>query len=166
MGAKNYVIEGVSCAGKTTVCTALQQRGYHVVHGDRTLAYWGDPVTGKPLESEAYEHWIWDVDKVSALATDHRHPVTFFCGGSRNLNRFIELLDGVFVLEIDLATLNQRLASRPADEWGGSPSEGAAAARLQHAKKAYIPEHAILIDATKSVEQVVDAILMHVNQPA
>ena len=27
MGVKNYLIEGVSCAGKTTVCNELQKRG-------------------------------------------------------------------------------------------------------------------------------------------
>ena len=27
MGVKNYLIDGVSCAGKTTVCRELQRRG-------------------------------------------------------------------------------------------------------------------------------------------
>lgn len=35
MGKKNYLIEGVSGAGKTTVANELEKRGYHVVHGDR-----------------------------------------------------------------------------------------------------------------------------------
>jgi predicted ATPase len=30
MGIKNYLIDGVSCAGKTTVCNELQRRGYHI----------------------------------------------------------------------------------------------------------------------------------------
>ena len=42
MGIKNYLIEGVSGTGKTTVAEELQRRGYHVLHGDRELAYWGD----------------------------------------------------------------------------------------------------------------------------
>ena len=33
MGVKNYLIDGVSCAGKTTVCRELQRRGYHAIHG-------------------------------------------------------------------------------------------------------------------------------------
>jgi predicted ATPase len=28
MGIKNYLIDGVSCAGKTTICGELQRRGY------------------------------------------------------------------------------------------------------------------------------------------
>ncbi len=39
MGVKNYLIEGVSCAGKTSVCDELQRRGYHAIHGDRELAF-------------------------------------------------------------------------------------------------------------------------------
>ena len=43
MGIKNYLIEGGSGTGKTSVATELERRGYHVIHGDRVLAYVGDP---------------------------------------------------------------------------------------------------------------------------
>jgi len=159
MGVKNYLVEGVSCTGKTSVCNELQRRGYHCIHGDNDLAYWGDPKTGEPLDSSAYEHWIWDVDKVRAVVADQNHTASFLCGGSRNLDRFIDLLDGVFVLEVDLGTLNQRLALRPEDEWGGPASDGESNARLQHSKKECIPENAITIDATAPIAHVVDSIL-------
>lgn len=48
MGVANYLIEGVSGAGKTTVCDELHRRGYQAIHGDRELAYQGDPATGTP----------------------------------------------------------------------------------------------------------------------
>jgi gluconate kinase len=165
MGVKNYLIDGVSCAGKTTVCDELQRRGYHAIHGDRELAYWGDPKTGEPVDGSAGEHrtWLWDVEQVSALVADHTHAATFFCGGSRNADRFIGLFDGVFVLEIDLDTLNQRLAARPEDAWGGSAREGEAFARLQHATKEGLPTNAINIDATAPLSRVVDIILEHAN---
>lgn len=163
MGVKNYLIEGVSCTGKTSVCDELQRRGYHSIHGDRDLAYWGDPKTGKPLDSSAYEHWIWDVDKVSALVADQSHAASFFCGGSRNFDHFIDLFDGVFVLEVDLDTLNRRLALRPEDEWGGPASDGESNARLQHAKKEHMHKDAITIDATAPIACVVDAILGNAN---
>lgn len=53
MGVRNYLIEGVSGAGKTSVPTELERRGYHVVHSDRVLAYAGDPETGEPLKGSA-----------------------------------------------------------------------------------------------------------------
>ncbi len=165
MGVKNYVIDGVSCAGKTTVCDELQRRGYHAIHGDRELAYWGDPKTGEPVHGCAGEHrsWIWNVEKVSALVADQHHGATFFCGGSRNADRFIDVWDGVFVLEIDLNTLNRRLAARPQDAWGGSAQEGEAFARLQHATKEGLPTNAISIDATAPLARIVDTILDHAN---
>ena len=70
MGVRNYLIEGVSSSGKTSVCDELQRRGYHAIHGDRELAYWGDPRTGKPLDDSAYEHWFWDDGRVRDLVAD------------------------------------------------------------------------------------------------
>lgn len=166
MGIKNYLIDGVSCAGKTTVCDELQRRGYHAIHGDRELAYWGDLRTGEPVDGSADEHgaWIWDVEKVRALVADHSHAATFFCGGSRNSDRFIGLFDGAFVLEIDLDTLNRRLAARPETEWGGTAQEGEAFARFQHATKAGLPRDAVSIDATAPLASVVDLILDHASR--
>ena len=166
MGVKNYFIDGVSCAGKMTVCGELQRRGYHAVHGDRELAYWGDLKTGEPVDgsADAQRAWLWDVAKVSALAADQSHAATFFCGGSRNADCVLGLFDGVFVLQIDRETLDRRLAARPPTEWGGTAEEGESFARRQHATNEGLPSHAILVDATVPVATVVDTILDHVNQ--
>lgn len=165
MGIRNYLVEGVSGTGKTTVCEELQRRGYHAVHGDRALAYQGDPTTGAPLAGAAHEHHIWDVEKVRALVTSQDGPVTFFCGGSRNLTRFIELFDGVFVLDVDPATLQRRLEARPQDEWGSQPAERALVRRL-HQTREDIPQQGIVIDATAPIAHVVDEILRHTSEPA
>ena len=100
MGVRNYLIEGVSGAGKTAVCTELQRRGYQAIHGDRELAYRGDPETGTPTDGLTHEpsatwmseHHIWDVEKVKALVANQDEAVTFFCGGSRNFSKFIDLI--------------------------------------------------------------------------
>ena len=169
MGIRNYLIEGVSGTGKTAVAEELQRRGYHVLHGDRELAYQGDPETGEPVDETVHqnemdkvvwrqERWIWNVDKVKSAIADHGNSVTFFCGGSRNFHRFIDLLDGVFVLDVDLDTLKRRLASRPEDEFGGRPVEQELVVRL-HATKEDIPKGDVVIDATAPLERVVDEIL-------
>jgi thymidylate kinase len=146
MGIKNYLIDGVSCAGKTTACNELPRRNYHAIHGDE------------------HRSWIWDIEKVRALAADQNHTATFFFGGSRNSGRFISLFDEVFVLEIDLDTLNQRLAARPKDAWGGTASEGKSFARHQHETKEGLPENAIIIDAVAPVSSVVDTILKNTKR--
>jgi hypothetical protein len=62
---------------------------------------------------------VWDVVAVRAIVADQSHPLTFFCGGSRNFTRFIELFDGVFVLDVDAETLRRRLAARSEDPVSG-----------------------------------------------
>ena len=159
MGIRNYLIEGLSGTGKTTVCNELQRRGYHAIHGDRELAYRGDPETGEPRDGFAHEHHIWQVDKVKALIGSQDDAVTFCCGGSRNFAKFIDLFDGVFVLEVDLGTLNRRLDERPDSEWGGGkPTNREVIARLHQTKKE-TPKNGVSIDATASVEWVVDEII-------
>lgn len=162
LGIRNYLIEGVSGTGKTSVCTELQRRGYHVIHGDRELAYQGDPETGDPTDGFSHEHHIWHVDKVKALIAKQDEAVTFFCGGSRNFSKFIDLFDGVFVLEIDLDTLNRRLDERPKNEWGGKQTERELIVRL-HQTKEDIPKNGIIIDATAPIAHVVDEIVRHIE---
>ena len=158
MGVRNYLIEGVSGTGKTAVCNELKRRGYHAINGDRELAYQGDPKTGEPLDGFAHAHHIWNVDKVRALVADQSHRASFFCGGSRNFNRYIDMFDAVFVLEVDRDTLNRRLAARPENEFGGRSSERQLIVRL-HATKEDIPKIGFVIDATRPITSVVDDIL-------
>jgi len=157
MGRRNYLVEGVSGTGKTSVCDELQRRGYHAIHGDRELAHQGDPATGAAEDGRTHEHHQWQVEKVRAPAANQAEAETFFCGGSRNYSDFIGLFDGVFVLEVDLDTLNRRLDERMEDEWGGRQSERELIARL-HQSGEDTPK-GIVIDATAPVARVVDEIL-------
>ncbi|WIG58103.1 MAG: hypothetical protein OJF49_000848 [Ktedonobacterales bacterium] len=169
MGRRNYLIEGVSGAGKTAVCTELQRRGYQAIHGDRELAYQGDPETGNPTDGltrehpEVFrsEHHIWDVEKVQAFVANQDEAVTFFCGGSRNFAKFLALFDGVFVLEVDLDTclrrIDERVALDPTD-WGATPAERELTVRLHHTKE-NIPKNGIIIVATAPLARVVDEIV-------
>ncbi|AYM81178.1 hypothetical protein J2855_000160 [Agrobacterium tumefaciens] len=168
MGVRNYLIEGVSGTGKTSVATELQRRGYHVIHGDRELAYKGDPETGEPVDLSLFQgegdiiyrhrRHIWDVEKVRALVTDRGHAITFFCGGSRNFGRFIDRFDQVFVLDVDVATLRRRLMERPEDEFGGKAAEREFVLQL-HATKEDLPANATAIDSSRPLDVVIDDIL-------
>lgn len=158
MGLRNYLVEGVSGTGKTSVCHELRRRGHQPVNGDTDLAYQGDPQTGQPTDTALHEHHIWDVDRVRAIAADHSVPATFFCGGSRNFARFLDVFDEVFVLEVDLDTLLGRLAQRGDDEFGGAPAERDLVVRL-HATGEDVPRDGVLVDATQPLAAVVDEIL-------
>lgn len=176
MGKRNYLIEGVSGTGKTSVCLELGRRGYVAIHGDRELRYQGDPTTGEKTEDIDHRpptslspeilhaQNIWDVEKVRRLAALQDNEATFFCGGSRNLEQFIDLFDEIFILDVDVATLNERLDNRPDDlgNWGKSKRERDLILRL-HATKEDIPSSGIVIDATQPLVSVVDEILSHVR---
>ncbi|WP_150252128.1 AAA family ATPase [Nocardiopsis deserti] len=158
MGVRNYLVEGVSGTGKTSVCGELRRRGHHAVDGDLELAYQGDPETGEPTDGMRHEHHVWHVDRVRSLVADQGSAVTFFCGGSRNFPEFLDLFDGVFVLDVDLETLNRRLGERPEGEWGGRQSERDLITRL-HRTKEDVPKDGVVIDATRPLASVVDEII-------
>lgn len=171
MGKKNYLIEGVSGTGKTSVCHELIRRGYAAINADRELAYQGDPTTGEKIEDFGpvplspqliHEQHMWDVDTVRHLAANQDDDATFFCGGSRNFDQFIDVFDEVFVLDVDVETLNQRLDNRPDDDWGKRQSERDLILRL-HATKEDVPQNGIIIDATQSLASVVDDILSYIR---
>lgn len=163
MGVRNFLIEGVSGTGKTSVCRELQRRGHHAINGDRELSYQGDPETGEPTDGIRHDHHIWHIDHVKSLVADQGNAVTFFCGGSRNFSKLIDLFDGVFVLEVDLETLNRRLDERPDDEWGGKQSERDLIVRL-HQTKEDVPKDGVAIDATRPLARVVDEIIRRAEQ--
>lgn len=165
---RNYLIEGVSTTGKTAVCTELQRRGFQAIHGDRELAYQGDPATGRPRDTGepiSHQHHIWDVARVKTLAADQNSPVTFFCGGSRNFAAFIDIFDAVFVLTVDRDTLLQRLDRRTDNDFGADPDQRELIIRL-HGTGADAPADGISIDATAPIGVVVDTIVAAIADPA
>jgi gluconate kinase len=174
MGKRNYLIEGVSGAGKTTVATALEKLGYQAIHGDNELKYRGDPETGESMTPESNpptarwlsEHQLWDLEKVKSIITNREVPITFFCGGSRNYSKFVHLLDGVFILDVDQETMmnriDERIALDPTD-FGGTEEERELILEL-HATKQDIPNDGIVIDATQPLESVVENILSYIRE--
>jgi dephospho-CoA kinase len=158
MGMRSYLVEGVSGTGKSSVCRELRRRGYQAIDGDRDLAYQGDPETGRPTDGGAHENHIWPVDKVRDLIANQDEAVTFFCGGSRNVSKFVDLFDGVFVLEADLDTVIRRLEKRPEDDWGGTQGQRELVTHA-HRTKEDIPKNGVVIDASAPIARVVDEIV-------
>lgn len=161
MAKKNYLIEGVSGSGKSSACRELAKHGYKTIDGDKELAYQGDPETGEPTNSSSHYNHIWYIDKVIEIINDKSHSIAFFCGGSRNFNKFIDRFDEVFVLDVDDKTIEQRLATR-GDNFGGKKKELELVHNLNKTKED-IPHKAVTVDATKPLNKVVDSILEYVD---
>jgi hypothetical protein len=130
-------------------------------------ANWLTRAIRKPVNRRIASHTsttFGHVDKARALVANQDEAVTYFCGGSRNFAKLIHLFDGVFVLEVDLDTLNRRLDERPDSEWGGGkPTERELIARL-HRTKEDLPKTGIRIDATAPGAHVVDEIVRKAKQ--
>ena len=166
MGIRNYLIDGGSGTGKTAVCNELQRRGYQAIHGDRELKInpkiheaTSGPIPGYDLPP------LWDVAKVNALIANHEEAVTFFCGGCSNSSKFIDRLDGVFVLEVNdinivMRRIDERVLVDPTD-WGGKQEEREIIIRAHQTKEAI--QSGWAIDATAPLERVVDEILRRVD---
>jgi broad-specificity NMP kinase len=159
MAKRNYLIEGSSGTGKSAVWEELQKRGYRAINGDRELAYRGDPETGRRIEGSGFGSHIWDVDKVREIVSNKDDDVAFFCGGSRNFHTFIDLFDKVFVLDVEIETLRERLDRRTADDWDvNNPANNTDFVLRLHVTKEALPD-GITINTARPISEVVDVIL-------
>ncbi|MGZ8179565.1 nucleoside kinase [Williamsia sp. SKLECPSW1] len=154
------LVTGGSCTGKSAVAAELRRRGASVIDGDRDIAYQGDPLTGKRLASSPAgrpSHWnhIWDVEAARELVATAAPGCVYLCGDARNLNDLVPFVDAVVVLQIDVRTLRRRLDARPIDEFGATPDERELVLRL-HDRPGRWPDCAVHVDATRTVDAVVD----------
>ena len=102
------------------------------------------------------------MSKVREIGINQEDEVAFFCGGSRNFHKFIDLFDKVFVLDVDTETIKKRLESRKADDWGGNDAQKKFTLQLHASNKAIIPD-GININTSRPLDEVVEAILDYVS---
>ena len=63
MAKRNYLVEGLSGTGKSSVYEELIRRGYNAISSDRAWGYDADPDTGLPGGPESFDTWMWDRQK-------------------------------------------------------------------------------------------------------
>ena len=159
----NYLIEGVSGTGKTTVCHELQKRGYKALEADEVFGFYGDPKTGLPTEHKHYLNWIWDNKRFDEELKGKTGTI-FVCGGAMNQSKFMHYFKKVFTLLIDDDTLRNRLLNRTNNDFGKNPKDLAKQLEWNKGAIEYSKQRGtILIDATKPVNTVVDEILSYIE---
>jgi hypothetical protein len=129
----------------------------------RALAYQGDPATGEPLvtppgQRPEHGNHLWDLRRLRELIDDSTAPITVVCGDARNLSSALHLFDHVVVLRVDANTLRRRLDDRSPNDFGSTPDERDLVLRL-HDEVDRRPPDAVVVDTTRPVAEVVDAIL-------
>jgi len=145
MARRNYLVEGLSGAGKSSVYEELIRRGYKAISTDRA---WKRNHRGTSL---------WDEQKAVSELERPEPDVLFVCGSGGNRDRFLPYFTKTFNLRIDDDTMRRRLQGRTNNEFGKQPEELELMLTLNRSDEK--PAGAIDVDATEPLEQVVDELL-------
>jgi len=148
MAKRNYLVEGLSGAGKSSVYEELIGRGYKAISTDRA---WKVQVAETDLRS------IWHEQRAVGELERPDPEVLFVCGSSGNRDRFLPYFTKVFNLRIDDDTMRRRLRERTNNDFGKEPEEVELMLRLNRSDEK--PAGAIDVDATRPLDQVVDDVL-------
>jgi gluconate kinase len=171
-------VTGVSGTGKSTICRELRARGFVAYDVDEhVFASWVNRSTGQvdpfPAPAPGFDihdwyakhRWVLDADKIKALKDESDRTPTnaFLCGTAEGDDVVWPSFDEVFALTIDDATIRERISTRTDNTFGRTPAE---LAEILSWNAQFAASHrrfgAILIDATRPVDRVVDEILSHV----
>jgi hypothetical protein len=161
MAKRNYLVEGLSGAGKSSVYEELIRRGYKAISTDRAWAYHADPDTGLPGGPIRHDTFMWDQQKAVSELESPEPEVLFVCGSSRNRDRFLPYFTKIFNLRIDDDTMRRRLQERTDDDWPLGQEGVELMLTLNRSDEK--PAGAIDVDATPPLHQVVDELLRLAN---
>jgi shikimate kinase len=165
-------ITGISTSGKSSITKELVRRGYEAYdteHGG--ISAWFDKNTGKRAAEfgqvpERTKDWLdrheWLISKewVIEMPDKAKNKTVFLCGGSANEPEIREMCQKVIWLKTDEATIRKRVNNPRDHTYGTMPYELAAIIEGNKQKEIeYTKEGAILIDAAKPLNMVVDKIL-------
>src|SRR5260221_5122134 len=117
MAKRNYLVEGLSGAGKSSVYEELIRRGYNAISTDRAWAYHADPDTGLPGGPMHHDNFLWDQQRAVNELESPEPELLFVCGSSRNRDRFLPYFAKIFNLRIDDDTMRRRLQERTYADW-------------------------------------------------
>src|SRR4051794_22538138 len=161
MAKRNYLVDGLSGAGKSAVYEELIRRGHKALSTDRAWAYHADPDTGLPGGPIRHDTFIWDPQRAVSELENPEPDVLFVCGSSRNRDRFLPYFTEIFNLRIDDDTMRRRLRERTNNDFGKQPEELELMLSLNRSDEK--PAGAKDVDATKPLDEVVDEVLRLAN---
>ena len=165
-----YYVKGTPGSGKSTIRKELAQRGFEAHDADDDDM--GGPYNNATNQRVTYPDWPpkpeWFAEHsyrlipeaVQALHDKAKDKLIFLCGTASNEDDVWHLFDSVLFLDIDEATLKERIASRTDNDYGQTPHELELIMEKYRADKLKrdLPG-VIIIDASLPVSGVVQAIL-------
>ena len=166
------LINGISTSGKSSVAKELRARGHeaHDTEHNGISAWYHKTLNTRDAEFgqvpertkewfDAHE-WRIDVEWVKRKAEEAKNKTVFLCGVGANEQEVWPLCDKIVWLQTDEATIRARVTIPRDHTYGTKPHELAAAITGNVAQEAvYREAGALLIDARRSLTEVVDDIL-------
>jgi shikimate kinase len=147
----------MSGTGKSTVIAELAARGYRAI--DTDYGDWHEWVT---VDGE--RDWIWREERMHQLLSSTDVDVLFVTGTATNQGRFYPQFDRIVLLTAPTSLILERLASRTNNPYGKDPAELAQVLEYIETVEPLLRRSATLtVDTSAPLEQVVDAILRHVE---
>lgn len=171
-------VTGVSGTGKSAVCSELVARGYEARDADHGIGGWFRIADGAEVprpsvddyrtsEWYAVHQWGYSVERVAQFAAEVCDGVGFLFGSGANENEVWPLIDRPFYLDVDEATLRQRLATRTANDFGKTEYELRNILEWHRNMAANARRFGIeQLDASRPVEAVADELLARCGLPA
>jgi shikimate kinase len=104
--------------------------------------------------------WNMSMDRIKEFKEQSQDKTVFLCGGSANADDVRALCDVTVWLHTDEETIRKRVNNPRDHDYGTKPHELALAIQTAIDGEArYAKEGAIIVDATRSIDEVVDEIL-------
>lgn len=165
-------ITGISTSGKSTLAAELHKRGYEAYDTEHNgISAWYNKMTGvraaefgkvpeRTPEWASQHEWLISKDWVAKTADRAKDKLIFLCGGSANEVEIRAKCDKVIWLKTNEATIRRRVNNPRDHDYGTRPHELNATIEANERNEAeYVEYGAVMIDATRPIEVVVDEIL-------
>jgi shikimate kinase len=161
---KRVLITGMSGTGKSSVIKELGARGYQAYDLDTPeWSEWIDADPSDALTPTPGKDWVWREDRVRALLSKPVDETLFIGGYAENMGRLFPLIDAVVLLSAPVATIMERLRTRPPGSYGSVAEERRTITDLIATIEPLLRKSADHeIDTSRAIHATVDEILRRV----